>query len=281
MVETAEGAAPEPAEPADAPERPPRDRVRFVLRGIGQLMITLGVIVGLFVVYEVYVTNYFSHQAQEKVQHALRDQWVHDGDRGDPLLPLPGNSGPSLPGGQGIAFLYIPRLGTDYGWAIVEGTGYSDLEKGPGHYSWTQLPGQTGNFAVAGHRVGKGEPFLNLDHLQFGDAVIVETESEWFVYRVMGAPGDIDAPDPQYHDVPGREIVDPSDGAVIDPVPSHPGVDPTKALMTMTTCNPKFTASNRMVVHAMLAQTVPALPGKSRFTMPGSIKNTYYPPKGS
>jgi sortase A len=246
-------------------------------------MITLGVIVGLFVVYEVYVTNYFSHQAQERVQHALRQQWLRDVQhgRGDPLLPLPGTSGPSLPDGNGIAFLYIPRLGSDYGWAIVEGTNASDLEKGPGHYTWTQLPGQNGNFALAGHRVGKGEPFLNLDHLQFGDAVIVETESQWFVYRVMGAPGDVEAPDPRYHDVPGREIVDPSDGAVADPVPDHPGMHPTSAVMTMTTCNPKFTAQNRMVVHAMLAQSVPALRGKHRFAMPDSIKNAYYPSRGS
>ena len=282
MVDTAEGTAPEPS----APERSVRTRgdwVRFFLRGIGQLMITLGVIVGLFVVYEVYVTNYFSHQAQEKVQHALRQQWVQDVQhgRGDPLLPLPGNSAPSVPDGNGIAFLYIPRLGSDYGWAIVEGTSASDLEKGPGHYTWTQLPGQKGNFAVAGHRVGKGEPFLNLDHLQFGDAVIVQTESEWLAYRVMGAPGDVEAPDPQYHDVPGREIVDPSDGAVADPVPDHPGMHPTKAVLTMTTCNPKFTAQNRMVVHAILARSVPALPGKNRLTMPDSIRHAYYRPGGS
>jgi sortase A len=282
MVDTAEGTAPEPSPPG-RPVRTRGDRVRFVLRGVGQLLITLGVVVGLFVVYEVYVTNFFSHQAQDKVQHALRQQWVQDVQhrRGDPLLPLPGSRGPRLPDGQGIAFLYIPRLGSDYGWAIVEGTGAADLEKGPGHYTWSQLPGQKGNFAVAGHRVGKGEPFLNLDHLQFGDAVIVETESEWYVYRVMGAPGDADAPDPQYYDVPGREIVAPSDGAVADPVPDHPGTPPTRALLTMTTCTPKFTAENRMVVHAMLALSVPAMPGKHRFTMPESIKSTYYPPKGS
>jgi sortase A len=282
MVDTAEGTAPEPAAPG-RPDRTWGDRARFVLRGLGQLLITLGVIVALFVVYEVYVTNYFSHQAQQKVQHALHQQWVQDVQQGkrDPLLPLPGNSGPSLPDGQGIAFLYIPRLGSDYGQAIVEGTSDADLEKGPGHYTWSQLPGQKGNFAVAGHRVGKGEPFLNLDHLQSGDAVIVQTESQWFVYRVMGPAGDIEAPDRRYHDVPGREIVEPSDGAVTDPVPDHPGLAPTRALLTMTTCNPKFTAQNRMVVHAMLAHSVPALSGKDRFTMPDSIRHTYYPVGGS
>src|SRR6476646_3354046 len=230
MVETTDEAA-HRAEPA-AGDHSWAGRVRLVLRGLGQTLITAGVIVLLFVVYEVYVTNYFANRAQAEVKTALKHEWQHDTT--DPLLPLPGQAGPSVPDGTGIAYLYIPRLGRDYGYAIVQGTSDADLEKGPGHYTGTALPGQKGNFAVAGHRVGKGEPFLNLDHLQFGDAVIVETESQWFVYRVMRAPGDVEAPDPRHHDVPVREIVDPSDGAVADPVPDHPGMHPTSAVMTMT-----------------------------------------------
>ena len=126
-----------------------------------------------------------------------------------------------MPDGTGIAFLYMPRLGSDYAWAIVQGTTDADLEKGPGHYVGTALPGQVGNFAVAGHRVGKGEPFLNLDHLQAGDTVIVQTESKWFVYRVKGMQhNNIDSTDSD--GIPGREIVSPSDGDVLDAVPDHP-----------------------------------------------------------
>ena len=79
---------------------------------------------------------------------------------------------------------------SDYHFTIVEGTNDADLEKGPGHYVGTALPGQVGNFAVAGHRVGKGEPFLNLDQLQPGDAVVIETVTNWYVYTVLGDADD-------------------------------------------------------------------------------------------
>jgi sortase A len=267
MVDTVEEAAPDPA-PAHAPHKTWGDWVRFFLRGIGQILITAGVIVLLFVVYEVYITNYFAHEAQAKVKREVITQWQH-GTR-DPLLPLPGQKAPTLPDGKGIAFLYIPRLGPDYGWAIVQGTSDADLEKGPGHYIGTALPGQVGNFALAGHRVGKGEPFLNLDHLQAGDPVIVQTESEWFVYRVKGTDHhNIDTVDAD--GIPGREIVSPGDGAVLDPVPDHPNSTPTEKLMTMTTCHPKFTASQRMVIHAELWKTYPA----SGLTMPSAVKALY------
>jgi sortase A len=269
MVETVDDTAADPGVPGDRPSSW-GDRVRFVLRGIGQLLITAGVIVLLFVVYEVYVTNYIADRAQHKVKTALRTQWQTQ--HRDPLLQLPGAKTPGLPEGTGIAFLYIPRLGRDFGWAIVQGTSAADLDKGPGHYRGTALPGQVGNFAVAGHRVGKGEPFLNLDHLRAGDPVIVETESKWYVYQVLGGNGNIDRPDPAAQDIPGREIVTPGGGsAVLDPVPDHPGEQPSLKLMTMTTCHPKFTASHRMVVHAKLARVVPA----QGLSMPSSVAALY------
>lgn len=280
MVHTVEEAAPDPG-PGGASASGRRmswgDRLRFVLRGVGQTLITAGLVVLLFVVYEVYVTNYFAHEAQARVRTALRQQILHQviDHQPDPLLQLPGQRAPSLPDGKGIAFLYIPRLGRDYAWAIVEGTSDADLEKGPGHYLGTALPGQIGNFSIAGHRVGKGEPFLNLDHLRAGDAVIVQTESKWYVYTVKGLEhGSIDSVD-SVDGVPGREIVSPSDGAVLDDVPDHPGQPATEALMTMTTCHPKFTAASRMVIHAVLTRTVPALGGAAALTMPASVLALY------
>jgi sortase A len=261
MVDTAEQA---PAPPSGGSPWP--DRLRLLLRGIGQLMITAGIVVLLFVVYEVYITNYFADRAQAKVKSALSQEWKQSPK--DPLLALPGQSGPRLPDGKGIAYLYIPRLGRDYGYAIVQGTSDADLEKGPGHYRGTALPGQVGNFAVAGHRVGKGEPFLNLDKLRAGDPVVVQTESTWFVYRVLGAGGNITA---SVDGVPGREIVVPSDSGVLAPVPDHPGQRPTKRYLTLTTCHPKFTATHRMIIHATLASSV-AAHGQ---TMPASITSLY------
>ena len=97
--------------------------------------------------------------------------------------------------------------------------------EGPGPLLGTALPGQIGNFAVAGHRVGKGEPFLNLDQLEPGDAVVIETEPDWYVYTVMGdvATGDLAIADAD--GVAGREIVNPSDGNVIAAGARSPGRD--------------------------------------------------------
>ncbi len=236
------------------------DKVRLVLRGIGQTLITLGLVVLLFVVYEVWITNLFSERDNHRLADKIEKQWTN-GD--DPLLPLPGNSSIKL--GTGIANLYLPRLGRDYHFSIVEGVNQADLAIGPGHYPATALPGAVGNFAVAGHRVGKGEPFLNIDKLRSGDAVIVETKTFWYVYRVLGVPS---GSDPQKVtsqvpvagggnvQLPGREIVDPSAGRVLLPVPNHPRERPAARLMTMTTCHPKFTATQRMIVYSVLQSKV-------------------------
>ena len=265
------------------PARPPMsggDKVRLVLRGIGQTLITLGLVVLLFVVYEVWVTNLYAAHEQSKVTDALKKEWKSGQD---PLLPLPGSTNPAIPLGAGLGILYIPRLGRDYHFTIVQGSPVPDdaeLEKGPAHYRDTALPGQVGNFAVAGHRVGKGEPFLNLDKLRSGDAVVVETKAYWYVYRVLGTP--VGANPQTVHAnvrvsgggtvaLPGREIVTPDAGRVLDPVPDHPGAQPAAALMTMTTCHPKFTASHRMIVYAALAGRV----ANSDLAMPASVLALY------
>lgn len=248
------------------------DKVRFVLRGIGQTLITLGLIVLLFVVYEVWITNIWADRNNSHNISVLKKEWTAGKD---PLLPLPGAKDPAIPVGKGLGILYIPRFGTDYHEAIVQGgnpPNDDQLEQGVAHYGATRLPGEVGNFAVAGHRVGKGEPFLNIDKLRSGDAVVVETKSYWYVYRVKGRPDGSNPQDSKDADgIPGREIVDPIDGNVLLPVPDHPGAKPTEALMTMTTCHPKFTASHRMIVYAALATKVPS----SGVAMPAAIKTLY------
>lgn len=286
--DTIVAAPPAAAPPPDPSRRTVGDWIRFYLRGIGQTLITLGVVVLLFVVYEVWITNIFAHIAQEKVYNALEKEWRNGQD---PLLALPGQKNPAIPLGTGIAVLYMPRLGRDYHFAIVQGSPVPDqgqLEKGPAHYGDTQMPGQLGNFAVAGHRVGKGEPFLNIDHLRSGDALIVETKTWWYVYDVLGTPIGADPQQDQPASVPtaegpvqvpGREVVDPSDGNVLLPVPNHPEIpvtDAKAALMTLTTCTPKFTANQRMIVHATL---VTKLPNTEHYiktvTMPKSLLALY------
>jgi sortase A len=261
--------------PPGAPRMTAGDKVRLVMRGIGQILITAGLVVLLFVAYEVWITNIAADRAQAKIHSKLEKEWAR-GD--DPLLPLPGTKDRTIPLGTGIANLYLPRLGIDYHWTIVEGTDQNDLSKGPGHYTGTALPGQVGNFSVAGHRVGKGEPFLNLDKLRSGDAVVVETKTTWFVYRIKGAPagGDPQTDRVDADGVPGREIVEPSAGRVLLPVPNQRDTAPTEKLMTMTTCHPKFTAAQRMILHAALDTKV----ARTGDAMPASVKALYREVRG-
>jgi len=263
------GAVMEP--PAPPPEKPAKsagDHIRTTLRGIGQTLITGGLVVLLFVVYEVYVTTWFTHREQTKLKHEITKEYAAGID---PLLQLPDGSYPNLKLGEGIGNILIPRLGRDFDWAIVEGSSDSQLDKGPGHYVGTALPGEVGNFAVAGHRVGKGEPFLNLDHLKPGDTVIVETEKAWFVYKVKGLDNNsISKKDDD--GIPGREIVSSDDGGPLYPVPDHPGLAPTEKLITLTTCHPKFSASHRMIVYGVLAQKIPQT---ADFSMPETVKALY------
>jgi sortase A len=117
------------------------------------------------------------------------------------------------------------------------------------------MPGEQGNLAIAGHRVGKGSPFLDLDKLRPGDPIVIETRTSWFVYRVLGdrTTGAFTG-DPS--GIPGREIVLPSAIEVISPTPDAERSAPASgAYLTLTTCHPKFSARQRLVIHAALDGT--------------------------
>ena len=211
----------------------PADLLRTVGRGVGQLMLTVGYVLILFVVYELWVTDLQSNARQDELTAELREEWTQPA-----AVPA------ELQGGEAFALLHIPRLGADYARAIVEGTGTEELEQGPGHYPGTAMPGQQGNFAVAGHRVGRGSPFLEIDVLRAGDPIVVETADSWYVYRVLG---------PAQGGVPGQQVVSPSDVSVIAPTPSGPpDGSPTGAYLTLTTCHPEYSARQRLIVHAVL-----------------------------
>ena len=118
-----------------------------------------------------------------------------------------------------------------------------DLRKGPGHYPPTQLPGHEGNSAIAGHRTTYGAPFGELDQLQPGDQIVLVTVQGKFKYEVTD-----------------QRVVDPSEISVLDPSPdpARPGHD--LATLTLTTCNPKYSASQRLIVRAQLDLTPDQLP---------------------
>ena len=243
MAETATAPAPSPVR---------GDGWRLVARGLGQLLITLGVVILLFVVYELWGTSLYTRGQQNKLEKGIEHVW--QGQAPDITTVNVKN----VPLGSGIAVLRIPRFGKSYHMVIVEGTGYEDLTKGPGHYPGTALPGQVGNFAVAGHRTTYLAPFNKIDTLRRGDAIVLETKSKWLVYRVEDVPAGHG-----YPNVPWREIVDPSDVKVAYAVPDQPNPDkkPTLKLLTFTSCNPKYSAAQRYVVHARLELVQPKSDG--------------------
>ena len=146
--------------------------------------------------------------------------------------------------GDAIGIIRIPRLGTKYGYAIVEGVSTDDLKKGPGHYPGTANPGGIGNFVVSGHRTTYLAPFNGLGELAVGDAIVIETRDTWYTYRVTKT-----------------QTVLPTDTAVVLPVPGQPRATPTQALITLTTCTPKYSASHRLIVTGVLQSALPKSAG--------------------
>lgn len=225
------------------------DVLRTGLRGLGQTLITLGVVVLLFCVYELKVTNLVTARAQEQLGEDLRQSWAEPSARAGGL-PAPAPSGTATPApaapvpavdlGAGLAVLRVPRLGewNDEPPVVVEGVRTADLKKGPGHIPGTALPGEVGNVVLSGHRTTYGAPFERLDELRVGDPVVVETRDAWFTYAVTGS-----------------QIVAPTAIEVTYPVPGQAGATPTRRLLTMTTCHPRYSARQRLIVSAELTAT--------------------------
>ncbi len=209
--------------------------------GLGQTLVTAGVVLLLFVVYELWVTGLFAAREQDRLADELRTAWPADAA----VVGVP--TSPVVPGvGEPFAVLHVPRLGEDWSRVVLEGTAEDQLAQGPGHYTGTAMPGQPGNVAIAGHRVGRGSPFLELDALRPGDPIVVEVADGWFTYRVLADGQD-------QNGVPGQQVVTPDRIDVISPTPGGAAdAAPTGAYLTLTTCHPRYSARQRLVVHAVL-----------------------------
>ncbi len=231
------------------------DGLALGVRTIGELAMTAGVVILLFVVYELYFTGIATEHAQSHLERTFQAE-VRSG-----IAP---SRTPAL--GAGIALMYAPALGSRSSWhfIVVEGTGESQLAQGPGHYEYpaalakvlnlphvaargdtpSAFPGQVGNFVVSGHRTTHAHPFFNADRFKPGDAVIFETSTTWYVYRVTSTAS-----------------VLPTDVDVTFPVPGKPGATASQALLTLTTCNPRYSASHRLVINGVLAYSQPLASG--------------------
>jgi sortase A len=225
--------APRVAEPPlPAPRRRGvADVVRLVARSAGEVLITFGVVVLLLAAYEIWGKGAIIHDHQNALNNQLSQAW------GNPAVGPSTSAAPGAPPpGWAIGRLYVPVLKLQ--WVVVEGVDLKDIRYAPGHYPGTAMPGQLGNFSVAGHR----EPgmFWDLDRVHPGDDLIVETKTSWYVYQVF-----------QSH------IVTPHSVEVVAAVPNKPGASPSQKDMTLTTCNPKWDNYQRLAVHATLVATYP------------------------
>ncbi|MFC8964568.1 class E sortase [Streptomyces sp. NPDC057094] len=247
--------------------------VRVVVRTISELCITVGSVIVLFVVYVLFWTGVKADSAMDHQIDVLQKQWSKGAvtpkpaSTGDPSAS-PGPSGsagssgaqagavtPKEPGpykyGGPFAVMYIPRLGFTWNKPVLEGTATDVLKKGLGHYRGTAQLGQEGNFSVAGHRRTYGDPFKDFPRLRRGDAVVLTDGTTWFTYRIDKGP---------YKTVP-------SDIEVIDPVPRKSGYTRPGRYLTLTTCDPEWGHSHRLIVWAHLDSTQPVEAGK-----PGALR---------
>lgn len=223
---------------------------RRLVGALGEVLITVGLLLLLFVAWQLWWTDVTANREQAGTIKAL-ERGFGQGGAADPdagrsrvadqssLATLA-----SVPFGEAFAIVRIPRFGSDYARPVLQGTDRDTLIKGVGHYAGTAMPGLVGNFAVSGHRTTYGRPFHNTDLLRKGDVIVVETKASYVVYAVAR-----------------HVIVTPNHVEVIAPVPQRPGVQPTTAWMTLTTCHPKYSASQRYVVFAKLVRVVPRANG--------------------
>lgn len=205
-----------------------------IIRGLpgllGEVLITVGAMLVLFVGWQLWWTDVVADADADKVVTTLQREFV------DPGWARPGQ----VKLGDAYAIIRVPRFGPKFARPLYEGTDTGVLQRGIGHYVATAAPGQVGNFAMAGHRTTYGKPFNKINRLANGDVVLVETADTYYVYRVSG-----------------HQIVAPAQVSVLLPVPDRPGVGATVATLTMTSCEPEYSARQRYVVHAELDRKYP------------------------
>jgi sortase A len=225
-----------------------------VLGAVGRALVTLGLLLLLFVAYQLWGTGIYQAQAQNDLEHQFRHAQRQEGTPGtsstSTTVPPPSTTSPTSttlaplaapPEGEAMGVIEIPKIGVNQ--YVVEGVDVDDLRKGPGHYPNTQMPGHEGSSAIAGHRTTYGAPFGELDSLETGDEIRVTTLQGKFTYRVTE-----------------KRVVDPSEVSVLDPSPDPARPGHQLATLTLTTCNPKYSAAQRLVIRAQLEPAATPLP---------------------
>ncbi|MFJ8931760.1 class E sortase [Streptomyces sp. NPDC102364] len=226
--------------------------VRVAIRTFSELCITVGALIVLFVAYVLFWTGVKADSAMGSQIDDLQDQWAKrpvasaapDDGR---TSAAPPKQGP-YKDGKPFGVMYIPRLGFTWNKPVLQDTKVDTLKKGLGHYAGTAQLGEKGNFAVAGHRRTYGDPFKDFPKLRPGDPVVLTDGTTWFTYVIDTKP---------YKTLP-------SDVGVIDPVPRKSGYQEPGRYLTLTTCEPEWGHSHRLIVWAHLDATQPVEAGKPK-----------------
>lgn len=248
MTTEAEG-----ADSSDTPvaKAPPRLTVVGVL---GEILITAGVVVMLFLGWYIWLDDIVSGTEQQaaavEVQQQLQTEWERaeavterpSVDNGEPVVAEPAAAG------EVFATLIVPRFGEDYVRPIAGGidlrTVLNNRQIGIGHYLDTQMPGEMGNFAIAAHRTTYGAPFADIGELRVGDLIYVETADGWYEYAFRGL-----------------DYVWPTYVSVLNPVPRESDMAATDRVLTMTSCNPRFSSAERIIAYAVMENWYPRAGG--------------------
>ena len=219
--------------------RRPRRRAT-VASVLGELLLTAGVLALGYGGWQVWLADAVLGAEQGRAAQVFAAQL-------GPVEPAPANGSGlrtdeppverAVPEGESFAVMHIPRLG-QLQRVVGEGTSRAvldSLEQGLAHYAASAQPGQLGNFAVAGHRNGQGGPFTRLDEMRVGDRIFVQTAQAWYVYAFRN-----------------HEYVPPTAVGVVAAVPQQPGTSPDGRYLTLTTCNPEWSAEGRLIAYATL-----------------------------
>jgi sortase A len=222
--------------------------------GLGRTLIAAGTLILLFVVYQLWGTGLAEARSQDRLKNEFGKAFPQvttttggsAASTSSTSTTFP-DAPPPAPTGAAVAIIRIPEAGVDK--AVVQGVALSDLKKGPGHYPSTPLPGQPGNAAIAGHRTTYGAPFYRINELEKGDKIFVTTAQGAFEYHV-------------------RELktVKPSEVSVLDPTSDN--------RLTLTTCNPRFSARERLVVVSDLIGPAAPAPPPTTVPAPGGTTPT-------
>ncbi|MEV5932356.1 class E sortase [Streptomyces sp. NPDC093250] len=241
MAATADDTAQHSDPPASSPTRRRRRMgpVAMVISFFGELLITAGLVLGLFVVYSLWWTNVVADRAADKQADKIRDAWAQEPDRG-------GSSGgpAAYDSGNGVGFLHVPAMTGDE-ILVEKGTSMKVLNDGvAGYYTdpvKATLPtsGKKGNFALAAHRDGHGAKFHGIHKIEKGDPIVFETKDTWYVYKTYAI-----LPETSKYNV-----------EVLGKIPKGSGKKKAGHYITLTTCTPVYTSKYRYIVWGELVRT--------------------------